>query len=133
MLNASLNFYKKLKSDNKATINYIYSIATSYKSINNLSSSKELDTYIVDELNKHNWKSVEVEYIERMSFNDKDDIEESYVNNEFKLINIKDEKIDEKFARFQRLVKKIEGDGQKHLHTFTMKCKLVEVYVKTLN
>lgn len=78
MLSSSLSFYHWLSSDNRATINYIQSIASNYYvDLKEFDKARDIQNRIAEELNKNNWKSVEVEHIENMKTcaHELDDIE----------------------------------------------------------
>lgn len=74
-----------MREDHWGTINYIQSIASNYfYDLKQYDRARVIKNMVAEELNKSNWKSVEVDHIEKMKScaNELDDIQ-SFVQNEF--------------------------------------------------
>lgn len=113
-------------------VDYIHSLASDfYFKQEDYKKCREMKSFVAKRMARQNWNNVAVDLIENvkvcsLKMNDY----ESFVQNEFELINVKKEDIEIKKERMQRILTKFEESKELKSQIFTMNNPLIRVYAR---
>lgn len=139
MLKKTLDWYTNQEHAERM-VDYIYSVAADfYFKQENYKKCREMKSFVAKRLARQNWNNVAVELIENVkvcSLKMHDD--QSFVQSEFELINVKKEDIEVKKQRINRIIEKFENSPTEETkqsknplsYKFTMNNPLIRVFAR---